>query len=112
MTGTAATEANEFAHIYGLEVSVIPTNEPMIRADNPDQIYSTEDAKYNAVLEDIVEQTEKGRPVLVGTVSIENSEKLSKMLRTKHRKIRHQVLNAKEHAREAISSHKQECRVL
>ena len=88
MTGTAATEANEFAHIYGLEVSVIPTNEPMIRADNPDQIYSTEDAKYNAVLEDIVEQTEKGRPVLVGTVSIENSEKLSKMLRTKHRKIR------------------------
>ena len=101
MTGTAATEANEFAHIYGLEVSVIPTNEPMIRADNPDQIYSTEDAKYNAVLEDIVEQTEKGRPILVGTVSIENSEKLSKMLRTKHRNIRHQVLNAKEHAREA-----------
>ena len=101
MTGTAATEANEFAHIYGLEVSVIPTNEPMIRVDNSDQIYSTEDAKYNAVLEDIVEQTEKGRPVLVGTVSIENSEKLSKMLRTKHRKIRHQVLNAKEHAREA-----------
>ncbi len=101
MTGTAATEANEFAHIYGLEVSVIPTNEPMIRMDHPDQIYSTENAKYNAVLEDIVEQTEKGRPVLVGTVSIENSEKLSKMLRNKHRKIRHQVLNAKEHTREA-----------
>ncbi|RKU18634.1 preprotein translocase subunit SecA [Candidatus Poribacteria bacterium] len=101
MTGTAATEANEFAHIYGLEVSVIPTNEPMIRMDHPDQIYSTENAKYNAVLEDIVEQTEMGRPVLVGTVSIENSEKLSKMLRTKHRKIRHQVLNAKEHTREA-----------
>ena len=101
MTGTAATEANEFAHIYGLEVSVIPTNEPMIRADHADQIYRTEDAKYNAVLQDIVEQHEKGRPVLVGTISIENSEKLSKMLRTKHRKIRHQILNAKEHAREA-----------
>ena len=64
MTGTAATEANEFAHIYGLEVSVIPTNEPMIRMDHPDQIYSTENAKYNAVLQDIVEQTEMGRPVL------------------------------------------------
>ena len=101
MTGTAATEANEFAHIYGLEVSVIPTNEPMIRLDNADQIYRTEDAKYNAVLEDIVEHHENGRPVLVGTISIENSEKLSKMLRTKHRKIRHQILNAKEHAREA-----------
>ena len=101
MTGTAATEANEFAHIYGLEVSVIPTNEPMIRADHADQIYRTEDAKYNAVLHDIVEQHEKGRPVLVGTISIENSEKLSKMLRTKHRNIRHQILNAKEHAREA-----------
>ena len=101
MTGTAATEANEFAHIYGLEVAVIPTNEPMIRIDHPDQIYSTGDAKYNAVLQDIVEQTEKGRPILVGTISIENSEKLSRMLKTKHRKIRHQVLNAKEHAREA-----------
>ena len=101
MTGTAATEANEFAHIYGLEVAVIPTNEPMIRIDHPDQIYSTGDAKYNAVLQDIVEQTEKGRPVLVGTISIENSEKLSRMLKTKHRKIRHQILNAKEHAREA-----------
>ena len=101
MTGTAATEANEFAHIYGLEVSVIPTNEPMIRADNSDQIYKTEEAKYIAVLKDIVEQHEKGRPVLVGTISIENSEKLSKMLRSKHRNVRHQVLNAKEHAHEA-----------
>ena len=101
MTGTAATEANEFAHIYGLEVAVIPTNEPMIRMDNSDQIYKTEEAKYKAVLSDIVEQHEKGRPILVGTVSIENSEKLSKMLRTKHRHIRHQVLNAKEHAHEA-----------
>lgn len=101
MTGTAATEANEFAHIYGLDVAVIPTNEPMIRINNADQIYKSEEAKYNAVLNDIVEQHEKGRPVLVGTISIENSEKLSKMLRAKHRDIRHQVLNAKEHAREA-----------
>ena len=101
MTGTAATEANEFAHIYGLEVAVIPTNEPMIRMDNPDQIYATEDAKYDAVLADIVEEHEKGRPILVGTASIESSEKLSKLLRTKHRDIKHQVLNAKEHAHEA-----------
>ena len=101
MTGTAATEANEFAHIYKLEVAVIPTNEPMIREDNADQIYKTESAKYDAVLQDIIEQHEKGRPILVGTISIENSEKLSKMLRTKRRDIKHQVLNAKEHAREA-----------
>lgn len=101
MTGTAATEANEFAHIYGLDVVVVPTNEPMIRIDNPDQIYRSEEAKYNAVLEDIQEQHEKGRPVLVGTISIENSEKLSKLLRARHRNIKHQVLNAKEHAREA-----------
>ena len=101
MTGTAATEANEFAHIYGLEVAVIPTNEPMIRMDHADQIYATEEAKYNAVLEDIVEQHKKGRPVLVGTASIESSEKLSKMLKSKHRDIKHQVLNAKEHAHEA-----------
>lgn len=101
MTGTAATEANEFAHIYGLDVIVVPTNEPMIRVDNSDQIYATEEAKYNAVLDDIAEQHEKGRPVLVGTISIENSEKLSKLLRARHRNIKHQVLNAKEHAREA-----------
>ena len=101
MTGTAATEANEFAHIYGLDVVVVPTNEPMIRIDNPDQIYTTEEAKYNAVLNDIAEQHEKGRPVLVGTISIENSEKLSKLLRARHRNIKHQVLNAKEHDREA-----------
>ena len=112
MTGTAATEANEFAHIYGLEVSVIPTNEPMIRMDHPDQIYSNEDAKYNAVLQDIVEQTEMGRPVLVGTVSIENSEKLSKMLRTKHGKsdIRFSTLR-NTHAK-PISSHRLVFRVL
>ena len=101
MTGTAATEANEFAHIYGLEVAVIATNEPMIRMDHPDQIYASEEVKYNAVLADIVEQHKKGRPVLVGTASIESSEKLSKMLKSKHRDIKHQVLNAKEHAHEA-----------
>ena len=101
MTGTAATEANEFAHIYGLDVVVVPTNEPMIRIDNPDQIYATEEAKYDAVLNDIAEQHEKGRPVLVGTISIENSEKLSKLLRARQRNIKHQVLNAKEHTREA-----------
>jgi preprotein translocase subunit SecA len=101
MTGTAATESDEFAHIYGLDVVVVPTNEPMIRMDHADQIYSTEEAKYSAVLDDIVEQHENGRPILVGTISIENSEKLSKHLRAKHRNIKHQVLNAKEHAREA-----------
>ncbi len=101
MTGTAATEANEFAHIYSLDVVVIPTNEPMIRVDNTDQIYRSENAKYNAVLNDIIEQYEKGRPILVGTISIENSEKLSKMLKAKRRDIKHQILNAKEHTREA-----------
>lgn len=101
MTGTAATEANEFGHIYGLDVVVVPTNEPMIRIDNPDLIYRTEEAKYNAVLDDIAEQNENGRPVLVGTISIENSEKLSKLLRARHRNIKHLILNAKEHTREA-----------
>ena len=101
MTGTAETEAAEFAHVYGLDVVVVPTNEPMIRLDHPDVIYKTEAAKYRAVLEDIIEQHEQGRPVLVGTISIENSEKLSQLLRKKRRDIKHQVLNAKEHAHEA-----------
>lgn len=101
MTGTAETEAAEFAHVYGLDVVVVPTNEPMIRIDHPDVIYKTEDAKYRAVLDDIIEQHEQGRPVLVGTISIENSEKLSQLLRKKRRDIKHQVLNAKEHAHEA-----------
>ncbi len=101
MTGTAETESAEFGHIYKLDVVVVPTNEPMSREDYPDQIYKTEEAKYRAIINDIVEQHGKGRPALVGTVSIEKSEKLSKMLKTKHRDIRHQVLNAKEHAREA-----------
>lgn len=101
MTGTAETEAAEFAHVYGLDVVVVPTNEPMVRIDHADVIYKTEDAKYRAVLEDIIEQHEQGRPVLVGTISIENSEKLSQLLRKKRRDIKHQVLNAKEHAHEA-----------
>ena len=101
MTGTAETESAEFAHVYGLDVVVVPTNEPMIRIDNPDVIYKTEEAKYRAVLEDIIKQHEQGCPVLVGTISIENSEKLSQMLRRKRRDIKHQVLNAKEHAHEA-----------
>ncbi len=99
MTGTAATEAAEFEEIYGLEVVVIPTNLPMIREDKNDVIYKTEEAKFRAVVEDIVSCYERGQPVLVGTVSIEKSERLSAMLRK--RGIPHQVLNAKHHAREA-----------
>ncbi len=99
MTGTAATEAAEFEEIYGLEVVVIPTNLPMIREDKNDVIYKTEEAKFRAVVEDIASCYERGQPVLVGTISIEKSERLSAMLRK--RGIPHQVLNAKHHAREA-----------
>ena len=99
MTGTAATEADEFMHIYKLETVVIPTNMPMIRVDLPDVIYKTEDAKFKAVINDIVERHKRGQPVLVGTVSIEKSERLSSML--KRRGIPHEVLNAKHHEREA-----------
>jgi preprotein translocase subunit SecA len=99
MTGTAETEADEFAHIYGLDVIVIPTNQPMVREDNPDVIYRTEKEKWKAVVEEIIELKQKGQPVLVGTVSIENSEKLSELL--KRRGINHVVLNAKYHEREA-----------
>ncbi|MCL6473021.1 MAG: preprotein translocase subunit SecA [Firmicutes bacterium] len=99
MTGTAATEADEFMHIYKLETVVIPTNMPMIRKDMPDVIYKTEDIKFKAVIEDIVKRHHLGQPVLVGTVSIEKSERLSKML--KRRGIPHEVLNAKYHEREA-----------
>ncbi len=99
MTGTAATEAGEFEEIYGLEVVVIPTNLPMIRTDHNDVIYKTEEAKFRAVVEDIAACYERGQPVLVGTISIEKSERLSAML--KKRGIPHQVLNAKHHAREA-----------
>jgi preprotein translocase subunit SecA len=99
MTGTAATEAEEFYKIYGLEVVVIPTNRPMIRMDYPDVIYKTEEAKFRAVVREIEELYQQGRPVLVGTVSIEKSERLSAML--KARGIPHQVLNAKYHEQEA-----------
>jgi preprotein translocase subunit SecA len=99
MTGTAETEADEFAHIYGLDVVVIPTNQPMVRADNPDIIYRTEKEKWKAVVEEIVELHGKGQPMLVGTVSIEKSEKLSELL--KRRGVKHVVLNAKYHEREA-----------
>lgn len=99
MTGTAETEAGEFWSIYKLDVVVIPTNRPIIRKDNEDLIYKTKREKYNAVIDEIVNLTEKGRPVLVGTTSVEISELLSKMLRL--RGIKHNVLNAKQHAREA-----------
>ncbi|NOY64797.1 MAG: preprotein translocase subunit SecA [Nitrospirae bacterium] len=99
MTGTADTEAEEFAKIYNLDVVVIPTNKPMIRVDHPDMIYKTERAKFNAVVKEIEECHKRGQPVLVGTVSIENSEKLSKMLKKKG--IPHSVLNAKYHEKEA-----------
>jgi preprotein translocase subunit SecA len=99
MTGTAETEAEEFEKIYGLDVSVVPTNQPMIRADHADVVYKTEKEKFRAVIDEIQECNQKGQPVLVGTVSIENSEKLSTLL--KKRKIKHVVLNAKYHEREA-----------
>src|SRR5262249_3275165 len=94
MTGTAATEAGEFAHTYALEVVTIPTNRAMVRADNADLIYKTEDAKYEAVADDIAERYELGQPVLVGTISVEKSEHLSRLL--DKRGIAHAVLNAKQ----------------
>jgi preprotein translocase subunit SecA len=99
MTGTAETEAEEFYKIYKLEVNVIPTNRPLIRTEYPDIIYRTEREKYNAVVDEIKGLYEKGRPVLVGTISIEKSEKLSALL--KRQGIPHVVLNAKYHAKEA-----------
>ena len=99
MTGTAATEAEEFGSIYKLEVIVVPTNQPMIREDCPDVIYRTEDEKFDAVIEEIKELHEVKRPVLVGTISIERSELLSKKL--KKSGIKHNVLNAKHHEKEA-----------
>ncbi len=99
MTGTADTEAQEFKKIYNLDVVVIPTNMPMIRRDFPDVIYRTQREKYKAVVEEIKECHRRGQPVLVGTISIENSEKLSQML--KQEKLPHQVLNAKYHEMEA-----------
>jgi len=99
MTGTAMTEEAEFGKIYNLEVTVIPTNKTDIRINHPDVIYKTEKAKYNAVVEDIIVQNKLGRPVLVGTISIEKSEYLSALL--KKRGIKHNVLNAKYHEKEA-----------
>ncbi len=99
MTGTADTEAQEFAKIYKLDVMVIPTNRPLKRVEEPDTVYRTEREKYDAIVTDIIEKQQEGRPVLVGTVSIEKSERLSKLL--KLRGIKHVVLNAKYHAQEA-----------
>ncbi|KAA0922283.1 preprotein translocase subunit SecA [Streptomyces apricus] len=99
MTGTAMTEAAEFHQIYKLHVVPIPTNRPTARADDPDQIYRTVEAKYTAILDDIADRHGKGQPVLVGTTSVEKSETLAARLR--ERGIRHEVLNAKNHRREA-----------
>jgi len=99
MTGTAETEAEEFSRIYSLEVVVIPTHLPMIREDNADQIYGTEEGKYRAVVREIKQLHDKGQPVLVGTVSIERSEQLGKLL--KREGVEHHILNAKNHEQEA-----------
>ncbi len=99
MTGTAMTESAEFQEIYSLDVVEIPTNKPLARVDNDDILYKTEEAKFNAIVDTIVECHEKGQPVLVGTVNIEKSEKLSRYL--KKRGIKHEVLNAKFHEKEA-----------
>ncbi len=99
MTGTAMTEQEEFSEIYRLDVVEIPTNRPMVREDCPDVVYKTEQAKFRAVIDDIVEHHQKGQPVLVGTITIEKSELLSKLL--KARGVPHQVLNAKFHEKEA-----------
>ncbi len=99
MTGTADTEAEEFAKIYKLDVNVIPTNRDLLRVEEPDTVYRTEREKYESIVNDIIEKQASGRPVLVGTVSIEKSERLSSML--KKRGIKHVVLNAKYHAQEA-----------
>ena len=99
MTGTAKTEEEEFVQVYDMEVVVVPTHKPMIRIDHDDLIYRTEQEKFDAVVKEIVERHEKGQPILVGTTSIEKSERLSQMLKKK--KIPHEVLNAKYHEKEA-----------
>ncbi|OQA28723.1 MAG: preprotein translocase subunit SecA [Chloroflexi bacterium ADurb.Bin344] len=99
MTGTAATEAEEFFKIYSLDVVEIPTNKPVVRADHEDKIYKTESGKYAAVVEDVKVCNEKGQPVLIGTVSVEKNEHVSKLL--KKAGIKHEILNAKNHEREA-----------
>ncbi len=100
MTGTAITEAAEFLEIYGLDVIEIPTNKPMVREDLDDVVYQTAKGKYRAVIENIIECHKRGQPVLVGTVSVEKSETLSRMLKNKG--IKHEVLNAKHHEKEAL----------
>ena len=99
MTGTADTEAGEFAKIYDLEVMVIPANQSMVRVDNPDQIYKTTKEKYNAVIEDIIDCDKRSQPVLVGTISVEKSEHISSLLKKKG--VKHNVLNAKYHEKES-----------
>ena len=99
MTGTASTEAAELSGIYGLQVVTIPTHKPMVRDDRPDLVYKTEAGKFQALVSDIVERQSKGQPVLVGTISVEKSEKISREL--EKRGIGHEVLNAKQHFREA-----------
>ena len=99
MTGTASTEAAELSGIYGLQVVTIPTHKPMVRDDRPDLVYKTESGKFQALVSDIVERQAKGQPVLVGTISVEKSEKISREL--EKRGINHEVLNAKQHFREA-----------
>src|SRR6056297_3300700 len=99
MTGTAKTEEEEFIKIYGMEVIVIPTNEPLIRDNKPDLVFKDEESKFRAVVKEIEERNEKGQPLLVGTVDIDKSEKLSRMLNRKG--IQHNVLNAKNHKKEA-----------
>ena len=99
MTGTASTEAEEFAEIYGLNVLEVPTNEPMVRDDKNDLVYLTQGEKYKAVIDEIKEYRDKGNPILVGTASLESSELLSSLLKKEN--IEHQVLNAKNHAKEA-----------
>ena len=99
MTGTAMTESEEFYDIYNFNVVSIPTNKKMLRKDFNDQIFRTEKEKYNAITKKIIECNNKGQPVLVGTTSIEKSEKISNFL--KEKKIKHNVLNAKQHEKEA-----------
>ena len=99
MTGTAITEAEEMAKVYGLDVVVVPTNKPIIREDELDVIYRTEDAKFKAIVQDVAQASQKGQPVLVGTTSVERSETLSEMLAKEG--VKHEVLNAKNHEREA-----------
>ncbi|TMC77805.1 MAG: preprotein translocase subunit SecA [Chloroflexi bacterium] len=100
MTGTAATEAEELFKVYKLEVTQIPTNRPMVRLDNSDLVYKTEQGKWDAVVEEVKERSEKGQPVLIGTTSVEKSERLSDQLR--RHGLKHEVLNAKNHEREAL----------